>query len=48
MLIKAHVSSEEKLFEYTIKQAEQFVKNNAVETLKSEFQNNNKELLDNL
>ena len=30
-VVKAHGSSDEKLFEYTLKQAEQFVKNRAVE-----------------
>ncbi len=34
---KAHGSSDEKLFEFTIKQAEQFVKNKAVEKLIDEF-----------
>ncbi len=37
-VVKAHGSSDEKLFEFTIKQAEQFVKNKAVESLISEFE----------
>ena len=37
-VVKAHGSSDEKLFEYTIKQAEQFVKNKAVEKMISEFE----------
>ena len=36
-VVKAHGSSDEKLFEFTIKQAEQFVKNRAVEKLTEEF-----------
>ena len=36
-VVKAHGSSDEKLFEFTIKQAEQFVKNKAVDKLKEEF-----------
>ena len=36
-VVKAHGSSDEKLFEFTIKQAEQFVKNKAVEKLTEEF-----------
>ena len=36
-VVKAHGSSDEKLFEFTIKQAEQFVKNKAVEKLKEQF-----------
>ena len=32
-VVKAHGSSDEKLFEFTIKQAEQFVKNKAVDQL---------------
>lgn len=36
-VVKAHGSSDEKLFEFTIKQAEQFVKNKAVEKLTDEF-----------
>lgn len=41
-VVKAHGSSDEKLFEFTIKQAEQFVKNKAVEKLTEEF---NKQIL---
>ena len=41
-VVKAHGSSDEKLFEYTIKQAEQFVNNNTVENLISEFEKENK------
>ena len=37
-VVKAHGSSDEKLFEFTIKQAEQFVKNKAVEKLTEEFE----------
>ena len=37
-VVKAHGSSDEKLFEFTIKQAEQFVKNKTVEKLISEFE----------
>ena len=40
-VVKAHGSSDEKLFEFTIKQAEQFVKNRAVEMMIEEFQKNN-------
>ncbi len=45
-VVKAHGSSDEKLFEYTVIQAEQFVKNKAVERMTEEFlkqkeQNNN-------
>ncbi len=36
-VVKAHGSSDEKLFEFTIKQAEQFVKNKAVDKLIDEF-----------
>ena len=38
-VVKAHGSSDEKLFEFTIKQAEQFVNNNTVENLINEFEN---------
>ena len=41
-VVKAHGSSDEKLFEYTIKQAEKFVENKAVDRLIEEF-NRNKE-----
>ena len=37
-VVKAHGSSDEILFEYTIKQAEQFVNNKTVENLISEFE----------
>ena len=36
-VVKAHGSSDEKLFEFTIKQAEQFVNNNTVDKLINEF-----------
>ena len=36
-VVKAHGSSDEKSFEFTIKQAEQFVRNQAVEKLKDQF-----------
>jgi len=39
-VVKAHGSSDEILFEYTIKQAEQFVKNETVEKLIKEFEKN--------
>lgn len=37
-VVKAHGSSDEKLFEFTIKQAEQFVKNKAVDKIIEEFE----------
>ena len=37
-VVKAHGSSDEKLFEFTIKQAEQFVKNKAVDQLIQAFE----------
>ena len=37
-VVKAHGSSDEKLFEFTIKQAEQFVNNQTVENLIKEFE----------
>ena len=37
-VVKAHGSSDEKLFEYTIKQAEKFVENRAVERMIEEFE----------
>ena len=40
-VVKAHGSSDEKLFEFTIKQAEQFVKNKAVEKLIQQFETQN-------
>ena len=39
-VVKAHGSSDERLFEYTIKQAEDFVNNKTVENLISEFEKN--------
>lgn len=39
-VVKAHGSSDEKLFEFTIKQAEKFVENKAVEKLIEEFEKN--------
>lgn len=44
-VIKAHGSSDEKLFEFTIKQAEQFVENKAVEKLIEEFEKEEKVIL---
>ena len=41
-VVKAHGSSDEKLFEFTIKQAEKFVENKTVENLITEFEKNNK------
>ncbi len=41
-VVKAHGSSDEILFEFTIKQAETFVKNKAVEKMIDEFENLNK------
>lgn len=38
-VVKAHGSSDEKLFEFTLKQAEKFVENKAVEQLIVEFEN---------
>ncbi len=43
-VVKAHGSSDEKLFEFTIKQAEQFVKNKAVEQLIQEFENQKEDI----
>ena len=37
-VVKAHGSSDEKLFEFTVKQAEQFVNNKTVENLIAEFE----------
>ncbi len=39
-VVKAHGSSDEKLFEFTIKQAEKFVENKAVEKMIEEFEKN--------
>ena len=41
-VVKAHGSSDEKLFEFTINQAEQFVENKAVDKLIEEFQKEQK------
>ena len=41
-VVKAHGSSDEVLFEFTIKQAEKFVKNKAVDKMIEEFENLNK------
>ena len=38
-VVKAHGSSDEKLFEFTVKQAEQFVNNRTVEKLTEHFEN---------
>ena len=37
-VVKAHGSSDEYLFYFTIKQAEQFAKSKAVENMKEEFE----------
>ena len=43
-VVKAHGSSDEKLFKYTIKQAEQFVNNKAVDQLSEVYESSeNKE-----
>ena len=39
-VVKAHGSSDERLFEFTIKQAERFVENKAVEKMIEEFEKN--------
>ena len=39
-VVKAHGSSDEKLFYYTIKQAENFAKSGTVEIIKKEFEKN--------
>ena len=41
-VVKAHGSSDEKLFEYTLKQAEKFVENKAVDKMIEEFEKQNK------
>ena len=41
-VVKAHGSSDEKLFHYTIKQAAEFAKNGSVDTLINEFEKNTK------
>ncbi len=49
-VVKAHGSSDEKLFEFTIKQAEKFVENKAVDKMIEEFEkanNKNEKILDN-
>ena len=38
-VVKAHGSSDEYLFYFTLKQAENFVKSGAVEKMKEEFEN---------
>ena len=40
-VVKAHGSSDEKLFEFTIKQAEKFVENKAVDKMIEAFEDNN-------
>ena len=45
-VVKAHGSSDEKLFEFTIKQAEQFVQNKAVEKMIEAFEGK-KEMAEN-
>jgi glycerol-3-phosphate acyltransferase PlsX len=48
-VVKAHGSSDEKLFKFTIKQAEQFVKNKAVEKLTDVYESElNKEKLNEI
>lgn len=47
-VVKAHGSSDEYLFYFTIKQAEQFVKNKAVDMMIEEFENLSKKSLTNL
>jgi len=42
-VVKAHGSSDEKLFEYTLKQAEKFVENKAVDKMIEAFEKQNKE-----
>ena len=42
-VVKAHGSSDEKLFEFTIKQAEQFVENKAVDKMIEAFEGQKKE-----
>ena len=42
-VVKAHGSSDEKLFEFTIKQAEKFVENKAVDKMIEEFEKQNAE-----
>ena len=48
-VVKAHGSSDEKLFKFTIKQAEQFVENEAVSHLTSIYESElNKEKMDEI
>lgn len=48
-VVKAHGSSDEKLFKFTIKQAEQFVENKAVDKLAEVYQSeNNKEKMNEI
>ncbi len=47
-VVKAHGSSDALLFEYTLKQAEQFVNNKTVDNLISEFEKENKAKKNNL
>lgn len=48
-VVKAHGSSDEKLFKFTIKQAEKFVKNNAVEKLTETYESElNKEKMNEI
>ena len=48
-VVKAHGSSDEKLFKYTIKQAEQFVNNKAVDELKNVYESElNKEKMEEI
>ncbi|MBQ9658219.1 MAG: phosphate acyltransferase PlsX [Clostridia bacterium] len=47
-VVKAHGSSDEKLFEFTIKQAEKFVENRAVEKMTEEFEKIQKKAKENL
>ena len=42
-VVKAHGSSDEKLFEFTIKQAEKFVENRAVDKMIEHFEQINKD-----
>lgn len=45
-VVKAHGSSDEKLFEFTIKQAEQFVENKAVDKMIAAFEKNNTQTIE--
>ena len=44
-VVKAHGSSDEYLFYFTIKQAETFVKSGAIEKMKEAFEKKNKKVL---